>query len=210
MRKVNSTQKLGAVALACLMLSFTFTGCTASQVNTVVSEINSYLPTAVSLLNEAITIYQAVATPDAKTASVTSALTTVQSDLTAIQTLLSDYLASTASSSAKTTAWTNIKTAIDTAVTDVDSLLIIAAVKNSDTKATGLTVIAALDAAVHVIDGYVSSTQSPAEVNAKAAKRTVKLRQVSQYWSASDKQEIARAAGVPYSVALAHAEAAGF
>jgi hypothetical protein len=122
---------------------------------------------------------------------------------------LSDYLSAT-SSATKTTAWSNIKALVDTAVEDTDALLQTASVKNSNSRSAGVVVIASLDAAVHVIDGYVSSTESTSEVKAKASKRAIHLKAVAGYWSASDRQMIASTAGAPYAVALWQAEALGF
>jgi len=184
------------------------TGCTASQVDSVVSKISTYLPTVLSLLNEAITIYSAVGT-SGSVASVSSPLTVVQADLANLQKPLADYLAAT-SSSAKTTNWTNIEALVDTATTDADTLLQIAAVKNTDTQATGVIIISSLDAAVHIIDGFVSSAQSTATVQTKLAKRTVKLKTVSQHWSPQDQYNVSKAFGAPYSVVMARAEALGF
>ena len=212
MRWIKSVFTASVVGMLALFLTIIpVTGCTASQVDQVVSKISTYLPTALSLLNEAITIYSALGASEnaSQAAQVSSPLNLVQSDLTALQQPLADYLAAT-SSSAKNTTWTNIEALVDTATTDADNLLQIAAVKNAGTQATGVIVISSLDAAVHILDAYVSSAQSTAQVQAKLAKRTVKLKTVSQYWSSQDKQDISTALGISYSDVVSRAEAVGF
>lgn len=184
-------------------------GCTASEVNGVVTKIAAEIPTVISLAREALTIYEAVGTSSTETASVTAKVTTINTDLSQLQTLTDDYLAAS-SSAAKTTAWSNIDALVDTLATDADTVLATASVKNSDSKAAGVVVLASLDAAVHILDAYVSSTQSTSTVDAKLAKRTIKLRQVSALWSPQDQQRVADVAGVPYDVALRYAEARGF
>lgn len=210
MKKSNGL--LRAVALVSLCVSTMLpVGCTSQQVNSVVKNIDTYLPTALAILQDAITIYGAVGTPQTAGNPAASALATVQADLTAIQKPIQDYLAASAiSGSTKQTAWTNIQALVDTATKDADALMQIAAVKNPNSQAAGIVVISSLDAAVHVIDGYVSSAQTPAQVAAKAQARTVKLKAVVQYWSAGDKQMVAEAAGVPFGVALKAAESRGF
>ncbi|WP_420239246.1 hypothetical protein ACOBR2_06610 [Telmatobacter bradus] len=206
--------KLGVLLLLALLLPagmMGLVGCTGSQVNQVVSEIDTYLPTAVSLLNEAITIYSAVgsSTSSTSTAKVTAALSTVEADLIALETPLSDYLAATSSAS-KTTAWSNIEAAVDTAVNDADTLLAVAKVSDPTSAATGTVVIASLDAAIHTIDAFVSSAQTSTQVSAKLAKRSAKLAQVERSWSAADKQHIAAATGVPYALLHERALAVGY
>jgi hypothetical protein len=205
--------KLGALLLAGLagMASWPISGCSAASVNKVVSEIDAYLPTAVSLLNEAITIYSAVGTSNANTstANVTAALTTVETDLTKLEKPLADYLAATSSSS-KTTAWTNIQALVDTSVNDADTLLSVAKVNDPNSKQTGTLIIASLDAAVHTIDAFVTTAQTNSEVKAKLAKRQMKIAAVERSWSQADRRQAANASGVPYTTLLHQAERMGF
>lgn len=209
----SSQAKFSAWLLVVLVTMGTLptTGCSATTVNKVVSEINAYLPTAVSLLNEAITIYSAVGTTGQNTSSsnVSSALTTVSTDLTNLKKPLADYLAA-ASSANKTSAWSNIKALVDTAVNDSDTLLSVAKVSDSNSKEAGTLIIASLDAAVHILDGYVTSAQSKTEIKAKLAKRTVKLAEVERSWSVTDREQVAHATGVSYSTLLGEAERMGF
>lgn len=210
--KTNAPQKLGVALLIILLLPTPFvTGCTSSQVNSVVSKINAFLPTAVSLLNEALTIYAAVgSTPqNAGQSQVYSALQIVETDLTALQKPLADYLAASASAQ-KQSAWTNVMAAVDTATTDADSLLQIAAVKDPESSKNGAIIVASIDAAVHVLDGYVSSTLTPAQVQARASARRLKLQSLVTHWSSQDRQMVSAKLGVPFGVALRNAEAAGF
>lgn len=208
----SSSGVLGAVALCMILLSGSMmTGCTANQVDDVVAKVNAYLPTAIALVNEAITIYSAVGTSSSDTDTVASnqVLDTVRDDLVSLQKPLADYLASTTKQS-KLSAWQNVVALIDTAATDADKLLAIAAVKNGDSQTRGMVVIASIDAAVHVLDGFVASTQTVQQVQATAARRSIKLRQIARYWSPQDKRELADQAGMPYTVYMARAQAMGF
>jgi uncharacterized membrane protein YdcZ (DUF606 family) len=198
-----------AIFLLAGILGASIVGCTASEINSVVTKIEAYVPTAISLVSEALTIYEAVGTSSTDTSSTSASLTTINADLAQLKTFSADYLAAS-SSATKATAWSNIEALVDTLATDADNVLAVASVKNSDSKAAGVVVLASLDAAIHIIDAYVSSAQSTATVQAKLAKRTVKLRQVAAMWSAQDRQRVADAAGVPYGVALSYAESRGF
>jgi hypothetical protein len=190
-------------------MALSTSGCTASEVNSVVTKISSYMPTVISLVSEALTIYEAVGVSTTDTASVSASLTTINTDLAQLKTLASDYLAASSKAS-KTTAWSNIEALVDTLTSDADTVLTTASIKNSDSKAAGVVVLASLDAAIHILDGYVSSAQSTSTVNAKLARRVIKLRQVSALWSEQDRQQVAIAAGIPIDAALRYADAHGF
>lgn len=206
----NSGTKLGVLLLICMIPMAGMIGCDAAKVNQVISQIDAYLPTAVSLVNEALTIYNAVeATDTTKPNAVQSALLVVETDLQAIQKPLSDYLAASASSD-KTTAWTAVQAAVDTAVKDSDQLLLVAKVSDPQSKATGTVVIASIDAAVHTMDAFLTAAQTPQQVKAKVAARAVKVSMVSGSWSVIDQEHMAMATGVPYKVLIDRGEAIGF
>lgn len=197
----RTKQVLGLVLVASLLGATTMTGCTASQVNTVVQEISSYLPTVVALVNDGLAIATAVgstgSTSTAVDSSVATALKTASADLQNLEPLLATYLSKSSSSADKTTAWTNIQALVDTAVTDTDNLLTLAAVKNANSSAEAVTIIASINAAVHVLDGYVSSAQSTNQVQAKMAKRTVKLHALMKLWAPKDKELVESKLGAP-------------
>lgn len=196
--------------MAALLLGMVIiSGCTASQVNSAVTKIASYLPTAISLTTEGLAIYTAIEGTDTTNVAISNALTTIKNDLGNLTTLTTSYT-SASSSATKTTAWSNIETLTDTMANDADSVLALASVKNTDSKAAGVIVISTLDAAIHVLDAIVSSTQSSNVVQAKLAKRTYKLANIETKWSPSDKQMIANAAGYPYPIVLHYAELQGF
>jgi hypothetical protein len=203
--------KLGVWMLAALLTggSLTATGCSASTVNKVVSEIDAYLPTVVSLLNEALTIYSAVNTSSTNSNSVSPALARVESDLTNLEKPLADYLSATSSAS-RTTAWSNIEALVDTVVNDADTLLSVAKVSDPTSKQTGTLVIATLNAAVHTIDAFVTSAQNKTEIQAKLAKRSMKIASVERMWSDADRRQIAAATGTSYPSLLRAAGQMGF
>lgn len=207
----SSTQKLGAFALIAILLagSCGMTGCTGAQVNTVITDINAYLPTALALLQDALTIYAAVGVTPGQTDPVAQGLATAEADMKALQGPIADYLAAS-SSATKASTWTNIKAVVDTLTKDADQLMQIAALKNAQSQKQALIALTAFDAAVHVIDGYVSSTLTPAQVQARASARTMKFMTLNRMWSAKDKQMIAKAYGEPYPVLMRQAQTFGF
>jgi len=209
----NTQTRLGAWLLIAILTLGTWpmNGCSAATVNKVVSEIDAYLPAAISLLHEAIAIYSAVGASNANTgtANVASALTAVATDLTSLQKPIADYLAASSKAS-KTTAWSNIEALMDTAVNDTDTLLSVAKVGDPSSKEAGTLIIASLDAAVHTIDAFVTSAQSSSEIKAKLARRKMKIAEVARAWSPADRQQIENATGVSYPALLQQAEQMGF
>jgi hypothetical protein len=200
-------------AFMAVIIGFTslyISGCTATQINSAITKISYYIPTAISLTTEALAIYTAISgTTDSSNQSISTALNTINADLANLKVLTTTYTTAT-SKSTKTSTWNNIITLSDTLSTDADNILAIASVKNSDSKTAGVVIIASLDAAIHIIDGVVSSTESTSTVEAKMAARPYKLSYIETKWSPSDKQMISNAAGVPYPVALQYAKSQGF
>ena len=206
----GQTKKLGVLMLCALLLpaSIPMVGCTPVQVNQAVNQISAYLPTVLSLLNEAITIYNAVSVKQTNPEAA-RALADIQTTLASLQRPLNDYLSATSSSS-KSTAWANVEALVDTAVKDADTLLAAAHVKDPQTAATGTIIIGSLDAAIHVLDAFVIGAQTKAQVQAKLARRTVKISALDQAWTPQAKEVIAKGVNAPYPVVLQQAESLGF
>ncbi len=194
---------LGLILLGPVLIgSLTLTACTGSQVNQVVSEINAYLPTVVAIVNDALQIAAAVGTnPSASAAAVNptvvNALTVVEADLKNLEPLVATYLAKASGSSTKATAWSNIQAIVDTAAADADNLLELASVKNANSNAQAVVVISSLDAAVHILDGFVSSAQPVSAVQKKLAARTVKLSTLMKQWTPADRENVVAHLGAP-------------
>lgn len=209
-QKSSTLRVLAVAALGLMLIPSGMVGCTGQQVNTVVTDISQYLPTVLALLQDGITIYGALAVSPNTPSPASAALATVQADVAALQQPIKDYLAASALSGTKATYWTNIQALVDTATKDADQLMQIAAVKDPGSQAAGVVVISSLDAAIHVLDGYVSSAQTPQQVAAKAAARSIKVSSVVKYWSRGDKQIVAKQFGAPFGLVLAEAESEGF
>jgi hypothetical protein len=85
---------------------------------------------------------------------------------------------------------------VDALVSDADAGLLAALeIRNPASQAKAKFVLSALDAAVHVVDGYLLAARSPAEAQAAAAGRAVKLQSVVRYWNAKDWQRVEQAFG---------------
>lgn len=191
--------KFFVLALALVMIVST-TACTKAQVENVVKQIVAYTPTAIALAQQALTLvnaFGASAVPTSTVAQITSKLTT-------LETVGNTYLSKSATASEKNVAWTSIITLVDSVVSDADSALLTSVgVKNSSSQQEITIGLGALSAALHIIDGYISTAQSSSDVQAKLAKRAIKLKTVSQFWTEQQKIEIAQAYGCSGSVCQA-------
>ena len=78
---------------------------------------------------------------------------------------------------------------MDALVSDADQgLLAVLAIKNPASQAEAKAALSAVDAAVHVLDGYLLAARTPAEAQAAATQRTVSVQSVVRYWSPRDWQ----------------------
>jgi hypothetical protein len=152
-------------------------GCTQADVDKTVALIESQIPTAIALTNTVIAAYSAfgAAAPDNSAAASVGAVVT--NDLAELQQLCAQYTAQP-----NKNAFQSIVNLVDKLVTEGDTALLdAAAIKNVQTRSSVTAAIGALDTILHVVDGYVQSTQSTAQVKATAQRRQVKLRQISMY-----------------------------
>lgn len=206
-------QKLPALICCCLLLtaSFTTTGCNA-DVGKIVSDVSVYTSEALPIVADVIQIISALGAfgssseSDEYTAKVNGIEVQVQSDLQVLAGLCADYQAHKQGSTFK-----SIIAEVDSLVSNGDTALLDAAhIRNAATKQKVVLVLASASAILHTIDGIVQATQPKSVVQAKAKARAIKLRQVSVFWSDSDKEQIANAFHQPYSQVLADAVSAGF
>lgn len=168
-------------------------GCTAgcSQADSVkaASMIHAYLPTAMGLANDVAAI--AGALDPAEAAQVQAVSTKVQAELQELESVSGAYAAAPSGD-----GWAKLGTVVDALVSDADAGLLAALeIKNPASQAKAKFVLSALDAAVHVVDGYLLAARSPAEAQAAAAGRAVKLQSVVRYWNAKDWQRVEQAFG---------------
>jgi hypothetical protein len=188
----------------CVGMVSTTTSCTSSQVTAVVQKISAFLP-AVETFNSGVASVVAALEPQ-DAVLVLGVTTVVNNGMKELQSLTATY---TASPNAST--WQNIVALVDSLVTNGDAALLQASkISNPVSQVKATTVIGALDAVLHVIDGWVQSTQTPAQAAATAAARQVKLQSVVRYWSQQDKDRVAHELGVPFKMAYEHELALGY
>jgi hypothetical protein len=201
MKKLIAISLVLALAV-CLMLPTI--GCTNTQVTTAVGKIGSYIPTVIALNS---IVAGAVSALDPAIAVAVMAITaTINAGLTELRTLCSAYAANP-----NATAWQNIKTLIDSVVTNGDAALLQAAkISNPQSKTMVTASLAALSAGLHIIDGFVSQTQTKAELQQKAANREIKLAQVVEYWNQQERDQVAKSLGTKFETAYETATALGF
>jgi len=159
-------------------------GCSQADSVSVASTIHGYLPVVVGLANDAASIAEGIDAEDgAKIRSVSAA---VQSDLQELGSVSGAYAAGPSSD-----GWARLQAVVDQLVNDADAGLMAALeIKNPESQAKAKMALSALDAAIHVVDGYMMVARSPAEVQASAAGRTVKLQSVVPNWGAADWQRV--------------------
>jgi hypothetical protein len=107
--------------------------------------------------------------------------------------------------------WTRVLAVVDQMVNDADNGLLSAlAIKDPTSRAEAKVALSALDAAIHVLDGYLASAKTPAQVQASAAARTVKVSAVSRMWNESDRERVEAALGKRFDVMVEAASEAGY
>jgi hypothetical protein len=78
-------------------------------------------------------------------------------------------------------------------------LLAALSIKDPASQAKAKLALSALDAAMHVVDGYLMAARTPVEAKAvaesRSANQAVKLQSVVRYWSATDWQRVELAFG---------------
>jgi len=202
--------KLGAVLAICAVLlgvgvMATTTSCTSSQVTAVVQKIWSFLPTVESINSDVAAVVSVLDPKDAVLIEGVTAM--VNNGLKELQTLTAAYTANPSEST-----WKNIVALVDSIVTNGDAALLQAAkISDPASQVKATTIIGALDAALHIIDGWVASTQTPAQASATAAARTTKLQSVVRYWSQQDKDRVAREMGArDFNTVFQQATALGY
>jgi len=141
------------------------------------------------LANDATAVARAIDPAEAGAVQVLSAK--VQTGLQELETVSGAYTAAPTAD-----GWTKMGAVVDALVSDADGgLLASLAIKNPASRAKAKVALSALDAAMHVVDGYLMSARSPAEAKAAAAQRSVKLHSVVRYWSPQDWQRVEQAFG---------------
>ncbi len=175
--------------LAAMGLSICLVGCSQADAVKAASTIHAYLPVVTGLAGDAVAVAEAI---DPSAAAVLQALSAkVQTDLQELETVSGAYAAAPSSG-----GWASLGATMDALVNDADQGLLAAlAIKDPASLAKAKAALSAVDAAVHVLDGYLLAARSPAQAQSSAAQRTVKLQSVTRCWSRQDRQRVERAFG---------------
>ncbi len=175
---------VGAVGMASCLA-----GCSPQDAVKAATIIHAYLPTVMVLATDAVAVTGALDPADAAVVQALGAK--VQAELLELNAVSGSYAAAPS-----TDGWTKLGTTMDELVSDADQGLMAAlAIKNPDSQARAKVAISALDAAVHVVDGYLMLARTPEEAQAAATRRAVKLQSVVRYWSPADWQRVETAFG---------------
>jgi len=173
-------RRAAVVAVAALALALCAGGCSQAEAVKAAKMIHTYVPTVMALANDAAAIAEALAPGDA--AVVREWNTRIQSDLQVLGETSGAYVAEPSGE-----GWARVGAAMDSLVANADrGLLAAMAIKNPESEVRAKVVLSALNAAVHVLDGFLLTARTPTEVQDAAAARMVKLEQVSRYWSPQD------------------------
>ncbi len=181
--------KMMPALLAAMGLSVCLVGCSQADAVKAASTIHAYLPVVTGLASDAVAVAEAI---DPAAAPALQALSTkVQTELQELETVSGAYAAAPSSG-----GWASLGAAVDALVNDADQGLMAAlAIKDAASQAKAKAALSALDAAVHVLDGYLLAARSPAQAQSAAAQRTVKLQSMTGYWNRQDWQRVERAFG---------------
>ncbi len=181
--------KMTVALLAAMGLSVCLVGCSQADAMKAASTIHAYLPVVTGLADDALAVAEGIDPAAAPTLQALSAK--VQTDLQGLETVSGAYVAAPSSD-----GWASLGAAVDSLVNDADQGLLAAlAIKDPASQAKAKAALSAVDAAVHVLDGYLMAARSPAQTQTAAAQRTVKLQSVARCWSGQDWQRVERASG---------------
>jgi hypothetical protein len=178
---------LVAVGMAAFLAS-----CSQGDAVTAAKTIHAYLPVVMGLANEAAAITGAL--DPAETLRVQAVSGRVQAELGELETLSGAYAAAPTAD-----GWLRLEAVVDALVSDADEALLAAvAIKNPANQGKAKVALSALDAAMHVVDGYLMTARTPAEAKAAADQRAVKLQSVVRYWRPEDRRSVELAFGAHF------------
>ncbi len=169
-------------------------GCSQQDAVKAASAIHAYLPAVSALAEDALVMAEALDPSEASTLRAVSAK--VQVELRELEAVSGAYVEAPSAD-----GWSKLEAVVDRLVGDADEGLMAAvAIKNPESQMRAKVALSALDAAVHVVDGYVLGARSPQQAKVVVEQRTVKLQQMVRYWSAADRQQVEEALGVGEAV----------
>lgn len=151
--------------LVAIAVSGCLAGCSQADAVKAASTIHAYLPVVMGLAREAMAIVGAFDPAEAGTMQALSAK--VQAELQELEAVSGAYAAAPSRD-----GWTRLGAVVDVLVSDADEgLLAAVAIKNPASQAKAKVALSALDAAIHIVDGYLMAARTPDEAKAVAARR---------------------------------------
>ncbi len=187
-----------------LVLAWASAGCSSADAVKAAGVVHAYLPVVSGLAQDAMAIAEGLDPANAQLIGQVSVR--VQGDLTEMESLSDAYMATPTADT-----WTRLLAVVDRMVNDADQGLMAAlAIKNPQSQMEAKVALSALDAAIHVVDGYLAAARTPMQAKAAAASRTMKVKAVSRAWSEADKDRVAMALGERVDVMVEAASEAGY
>jgi hypothetical protein len=139
---------LPAIGLAVCLAS-----CSQGDAVKAASTIHAYVPAVMGLANDAVAIAGAIDPAEAATLRALSVK--VQTELQELETVSGAYAAAPSAD-----GWTRMGAVVDALVNDADEGLLAAlAIKTPESQTRARIALSALDAAVHVVDGYLMAAR---------------------------------------------------
>jgi hypothetical protein len=190
--------------LLALSLAWASAGCSSADAVKAATEVHAYLPVVSGLAQDAMAIAAGLDPQNVQLIQQVSLK--VQGDLAELESLSGAYVANPTAD-----GWTRVLAVVDQMVNDSDNGLLSAlAIKDPKSQMEAKVALSALDAAIHVLDGYLASAKTPAQVQASAAARAVKVSAVSRMWSERDRERVESALGKRVDVMVEAASEAGY
>jgi len=181
--------KVALAGLAAVGLCICLASCSQMDAVKAASTIHAYLPVVLGLAGDAAAM--APTLDPAAAPAVRAVSAKVQVDLQELETVSGAYAAAPSSD-----GWARLGATVDALVNEADQGLLAAlAIKDPASQTKAKAALSALDAAVHVLDGYLMAARSPAQAQTASSQRVVKLQSVVRYWGPQDWQRVERASG---------------
>jgi hypothetical protein len=188
------------MVVAALGLAVVLGGCKQTDAVQAAATIHAYLPTVVALAQDAGTLVAGLEPAEAAEVSQVSAK--VQAELAVLEQVSGAYAAAPSAE-----GWARLGAVVDQLVSDADTGLMAAlAIKSEASQTKAKAALSALDAAVHVVEGYLASARGPVAAQAAVEKRPVRLAAVVRQWSASDWRRVETGLGVSREAVMAAGE----
>lgn len=194
------------VAVMCASIALVPTlGCTPAQESQIVGMIAADLPSLIATAAQIATLAGAFAGQQGGSASTWAK---IQADAQAISVLVADYQSKAGSS---TDIFANIEIAVDVLTQDADTAVATLANVSNPANVTKLGLLMqSIDTGAHLLDSYINSVLTPQQLQAKAAKRTVRYQRLVSTWNVQRMDQVARTHGTTFAAIYERDLQAGF